>query len=158
MIQRVQTIFMLVSGLLMLALVAFPLWTKQNPNGNEQVMMGAFHLIHISKSAVVGKSGTFAIGVTAILSGLLSLATIFLYNKRKLQITLGGFNVLVICVHIALTVYYVHFVANKIFNPEQSGAFGWAFVFPILALICSQMANRFVWKDEKMVRDSERLR
>ncbi len=158
MIQRIQTVFMLISAALMLAMLAFPLWIKRSTDGAEQVVLGAFQLLHSSKAALVGQSGTYAIGVTAVLSAIVSIYAIFQYKKRRLQITLCGFNVVLICSNIGLVVYYVHFIANKIFSPEQYGAFGYAFFFPVIAVIFSQLASRFAWRDEKMVRDSERLR
>jgi hypothetical protein len=87
--------------------------------------------------------------VTAI-TGLLALATIFLFGNRKLQLKLcylGTFLALVL-----LAIYFVE-IANF-----KSGSIAlWAlFYFAIIG--CFLLAARGVSKDEKLVKSMDRLR
>lgn len=88
------------------------------------------------------------------LGGLVALVSIFLFKNRGLQMRLA---LLTIVLSILLFV-----VAGLLVMTEQQGtaeyeeSFGVA--LPILALIFGILANRFIQKDDKLVRSMDRLR
>jgi hypothetical protein len=88
-------------------------------------------------------------GVTA-LTGVLALATVFLYRNRKLQLKLcylGIFLTLAL-----LTIYFLEIAHFRSGNVAL-----WAlFYFAILG--CFVLALRGILKDEKLIRSMDRLR
>ena len=86
-----------------------------------------------------------------ILASLLSLVTIFLYHKRKLQAQLCLFHMLL------LVLWYVVLAVL----PQSLGGslvLAWPAVLPAVAIILSFMARKGVLADEKLVRSLDRIR
>jgi Domain of unknown function (DUF4293) len=55
-------------------------------------------------------------------------------------------------------VYHIMKDATLIVNPTESGDFGIGLVAIFVALISNWLANRFIKRDEQLVRDAERMR
>jgi len=68
---------------------------------------------------------------------------------------LGALNSLFMAVTIFSSVY---FATDLIKATEAGGRYGLGLWLPGLAVICNLVANFFIRKDERLVRDSERLR
>lgn len=129
MIQRVQTIYLLITVLLGVALY----FTSQDVNlwGNE-----------------------FIISMSAVLSMLLSFFSILSYKNRPRQILFNNLNMLINALLIGLLGYWMLNLSGGISIPEK----GIEFVFPLIALVFFAMANRNIKKDEKLVKSVDRLR
>lgn len=153
MIQRIQTIYLLIVAALNLLVVFLPLATVQ--------VDGAFYSFDAS-----GMSTTTApealvypawalMGLAAIIS-LLALATIFLFRRRMLQIRLCTFNTLLIIGFYALFAFYLW----KIASAAEAFTFRLqvALVFPLVSLILNWLAIRAIGADEMLVRSLNRLR
>ena len=86
-----------------------------------------------------------------MLASLLSLVTIFLYSKRKLQARLCIFHM------ILLVLWYLLLAVL----PQQlfgSLVLSWPAVLPAVAIVFSFMARKGILADEKLVRAADRLR
>lgn len=87
------------------------------------------------------------------LAGLLLLVTIFLFNNRKLQMT-------VTISAVALVLAGAAYGAFRFFSDVASGSatpdFG--LILPILAIVFGLLARNYIQKDEKLVRSADRLR
>ena len=129
MIQRVQTLF-----LLLLVLAQFSLF-----------MMGGE--ISIFGSSIIIKS----ISITSLFFGLLA---IFSYKNRKRQILLNQFNIFINALLIGLLIYWLLNVSGGINFPEK----GIELTFPLISLIGLFFANFYINKDEKLVKSVDRLR
>lgn len=87
-------------------------------------------------------------------SALLSLLSIFLYKNRKLQINLNWLNILLNILLIGYLVYVLLNLSGGLSNPEKGiGTLG-AFISIGLLLI----ANRYIKKDEELVKSIDRFR
>ncbi len=129
MIQRVQTLF-----LLLLVLAQFSLFMM----GGEISIMG---------SSIIIKS----ISITSLFFGLLA---IFSYKNRKIQILLNQFNIFINALLIGLLIYWLLNVSGGINFPEK----GIELTFPLISLIGLFFANFYINKDEKLVKSVDRLR
>lgn len=155
MIQRKQTLFLLVSGLLMLCTLFVALAKVTVPD-----MIYTFKPSGVEDlyGEIVQPSWVL-FGVT-ILIVLLSFITIFLYNNRVLQMRLTVFNlILKVGFYILVAVYLMNFKTYV-----QSVGADWSFritpwlVLPIVAIVFDYLAHRGIAIDEKKIRFMNRLR
>ncbi|MBL7741520.1 MAG: DUF4293 domain-containing protein [Chitinophagaceae bacterium] len=135
MIQRQQTLWLLLSTVCAFLTYKFPFYTGQLKEGKYEEMDGA--------------SNFFLLILTAV-SLLLSLITIFLYKERKkqLQFSIGG-------AVLALIILVIYF--SGISNYEK-GSFSITCLFAFAVLAGYIMAARGIWKDEKLVKSLDKLR
>jgi len=145
MIQRIQTIFLLLAALAFFSLFGLD-FLSSNINTQQFLADKSFDI-----------QDHIALTVLAALGGVLALATIFLFENRSLQMRFGY---LVMLLSIALPA-----VAAILFYQEWSGISNTAkltlqlgLAAPALSLIFSILANRFIRKDEKLVKSMDRLR
>jgi hypothetical protein len=71
-----------------------------------------------------------------------------------LQMKLGALNSLL----LAGTILSAFIFSNNLSKDFQGGQFGLGLWLPGIAVLCNLLANRFIRRDEKLVRDSNRLR
>ncbi len=150
MIQRIQTLFLLIASACMLIAVVTPL-----AKFNVGVDLIKFEALGLYKDGDIVNStwGLFAIGV---LSSLIALGSIFLFKTRMLQIRASIFNIMVMIGFYA----YFGFLFYKI-NPEsgiQFQNFGIGSIMPAIAIILTYLAIRKIGADEVLVRSLDRLR
>lgn len=163
MIQRIQSIFLLLITIAMLCLLFLPIWSKTDADGQEYVL-NAFSLAASSTpgtagtaTATVSKS-TIVIAVLAILAGLVALYEIFQYKNRLTQMKLGFLNTLLLAALMGSCFYYVSYVGEAVVKSNGRGEYEAGFYFPLLALALNALANRFIRRDEQLVRSVDRLR
>ena len=146
MIQRIQSLFLLLAALGSFALYLLPFAaTPQAVPANDIFADSVYNLMdHIG------------LIVFFSLAGLLALVAIFLYSNRRLQMRLTIFAVVAIVVGIAFgIVYFVNNSTglNDVQIADQAGVY-----LPVLSLIFALLAYRYINKDEKMVQSMDRLR
>lgn len=148
MIQRIQTIFLLLAAGLLAALLAVPfLRADTDTDYAASTVLG---------DQVFNLQDHLALLVLFLAAAGLALVSIFLFRKRPLQMT---FTVISVLINVA----GIGFAGYLLF---QSGAFdkgGLAVeagvAFPLLAIIFLLLAYRNIKKDEKLVQSSySRLR
>ena len=129
MLQRIQTIYLIVTILLSIALY----FTSQDVE-----VLGSYRMV----------------GMVACGSLLLSLITIFSYKNRPRQILFNKVNIFINALLIGLLVYWMLNLSGGISIPEK----GIEFIFPLVALVMFIFANIHIRKDEKLVKSVDRLR
>lgn len=88
-----------------------------------------------------------------LFSALLSVVSIFLFKNRLLQIRLGLLNILL----NILLVGYLAYSLSKLpggFSSEK----GIGLLAPFISIVLLIIANRFIRKDEKLVKSVDRFR
>lgn len=93
----------------------------------------------------------------AILGGIISLVAIFLYNNRLLQMRLS-YVTTVVSILLPLVAILLIYNEGTITTQADKIADGFGIYLPIVALIFSILAARFIKKDEETVRSMDRLR
>ena len=155
MIQRIQSVFLLLLAISMLCVLFLPIWAKTDPQTNQTVTLTATQLT--STNPAQPAIGTYAIAALAAISALVALAEIFQYKKRLTQLMLGSLNLLLISATIGASFYYSS-QGEQMVNVKMPGTFEAGFYLPTLALLLNLLANRFIRRDEKLVRSMDRLR
>ena len=156
MIQRVQTLFLLGASILLILILFFPIWSAEG--ANLKAIADAYSVKVLNEnSQVVKEESTVYIAALAILSAITAFFAIFQYKNRGLQVRLGLLNILLIsgiigCYFIAIS------NGQEAIPMEEESSFKISFFLPLIALLFTLLANRFIKKDEKLVRSADRLR
>jgi len=167
MIQRIQSVFLLILVIAMISLLFLPLWSKTNPQTNEEVVLTAFALraepLAITDGATAATANavdqnTMVIGGLAILIALVALYEIFQYRSRFTQMKLGLLNSLLLAALLGTSFYFASYVGDELVKTNQVGSYEAGFYLPVLGLIVNALANRFIKRDEDLVRSVDRLR
>lgn len=91
--------------------------------------------------------------ISFLIGGALSLAAIFLFKNRKLQMNLSLVAILATVVGLVLALIF--FFGDAAHN---QAAFGLGFILPVLTIVFAFLGWRNIKKDEKLVRSMDRLR
>ncbi|MDC0230322.1 DUF4293 domain-containing protein [Aureispira] len=138
-IQRIQTLYLLLVSFLGGSLFTIPFAIA--PQEQEGIFLDGLLNIH-------DHSGLMVMCVLII---VLSLVATFLYNNRVLQINLSKVNMLISSVLFIFAAYLYYAVKD---NALISGGI----LVPVIVVVLLFFANKNILKDEKLVRDSNRLR
>lgn len=154
--QRIQTVFLIIVVISMIASVLFPIWVY-NPGMENSHELYALH--YTVKENGVAKTQYFPYSITAVFAiATITLAIISIgkYKNRILQRKLGALNSLFMALTVAAAVYF----ANQLIHVHEIGGqrYSLGLYLPIVAVVSNFLANRFIMRDEKLVRDSDRLR
>lgn len=146
MIQRIQSIFLLLASGASLGLFGLPL--AKTPQAIESSMIFGDALYNVDDQ--VGLSVLFG------LAGALALIAIFLFRNRSLQ-SKASLSALIL--NIGGLVFAIYYLTQNLTEAGKAAielAFGAA--FPVIAVFFCFLAYRFIKKDDKLVRSMDRLR
>jgi len=151
MLQRIQTLYLLIASVSMLLASIFPLARFIMLNGDVVI----FKAMGIYVNGYLNFS-TWALMVIGAITSLLAVFTIFLYKGRLLQIRLTIFNTLI------MVGFYIFagFLFFKIVNSQEIERLwvDFAAFFPLVAIVVNILAIRRIYADEALVRSLSRLR
>lgn len=150
MLQRIQSLYLLLAAAGMLVSVAAPLATFFF---NTDVVVLEAMGIYLNGNLTDSTWGLFTIGLT---SSILALITIFLYKNRMIQIRLSVFNAVLMLgfyLYFGFIIYKVFPMENLSFNKIGFGA-----IMPIISIIFTILAIRKIGADEALVQSLNRLR
>lgn len=168
MLQRVQSIFLLLVAICMILMLFFPIWSKGGTSDDqtEMIELNAFKQVYTSvdtmsadqESAMEEETvSRIYIAILALIAAGVAVFSIFKYGNRLTQIKLGALNSLLMAGTLGLSLYFI-MDAEKVVNPSVQGNYSLGFFMPIAALIFNMLANRFIRRDEKLVRSVDRIR
>ena len=72
--------------------------------------------------------------------------------------TLGLINSVLIAISLGICFYQVFKVGVPMFEPEVQGNYGAGFAAAVVAMLANMIANRFIRRDEMLVKSSDRMR
>lgn len=153
--QRIQTVFLVIAIVSLIAAILFPIWV-QNVNGETHKLF-ALHYSITREGGEIVKTQYFPYSTTAVLAIAaitISLIEIGKFRNRVLQMKLGALNSL----FLAGTIVSAFVFSNQLAQQFQGGQLGLGLWLPGVAVLCNLLANVFIRRDEKLVRDSNRLR
>lgn len=159
MIQRLQSVFLFLVALAMTGTLFSPIWLQVNPGNTQKMELDAWYLIlkSLPEEDIISVSGNYYIGIMAIIAAFLALYSLFQYKNRKKQLLLNMINALLMGITLGLVVF-VSYQANLEFNPNVSGAYVLGFYCIVFGLIMNLIANRFIKKDELLIKSIDRIR
>lgn len=148
MIQRIQTVYLLLAITAIIIALYLPLGYMIEPNGSE-------HVFNNLGVMLIGEyQSTWGLFVILIIAIIAAAGAIVLFKNRMLQLRFGIFSSLM-CIG-----YYLAFLAFYLVLRNDAIVFRlhWALCLPLVALILNYLAVRAIGKDEAMVQAADRLR
>jgi Domain of unknown function (DUF4293) len=144
MIQRIQSIYLLVATLLSGGLIfILNLWVDEQETK-------FFVLDSFSSENTMLK----VMGVFFFVSALLTFIAIFQFKNRQLQFVLGRLSILTNFIIIGIVVYFTQNLSGEI-NVSEKGI---GLLIPILTIVFVVIANKAIKRDEELVKSVDRLR
>ncbi len=136
MLQRIQTIYLLISAVISGGLIfVFHLWTTLNEVEFYAIEDQLFLALFLCSSA-------------------LALITIFKYKNRQTQFVLGRLNIILNFILLGLFVYRSLNLSGETVVSEK----GIGMLLPIFSIVFLVLANKAIKKDEDLVKSVDRLR
>jgi hypothetical protein len=160
MIQRIQTIFLLIVGLAMLMFLFAPIWQKVDSSSGASYTLTAFYLEMVSapEDGVKNEFVPYVVpGILGLLAVCIAFIAIGMYKKRMRQIMLSTLNSILIGTALGLSAYWATQAEGE-FLPGIQGNYSYGLFLPAIALVFNSLAVRFIRKDERLVRSMDRLR
>ena len=147
MIQRIQTVFLFLSAVFAGILFFAPVASFNV--GGEFVNMSIF--------GVENHANALLLLILAILMLVVPMVTIFMYKKRELQLKLSSLNVFLNALFCGLIfLFYVDNVQDKLQAETVVYAFGT--YIPLINMVLSILAMRWIKKDIDLIKSIDRLR
>lgn len=146
----------------MIMVTFLTLWEQVNPEQSQKMELTAWTLSTYSvengkEEMVIDQKGVYYIGILCLVAASLALYSLFQFRNRLRQMFLNMINSLVMGITLGVVVYQ-SYQSNMDFNPTVSGAFVLGFYAIIVAIILNVISNRFIRKDEKLIRSVDRIR
>ena len=152
MIQRIQTVYLLLVVVLGITLCFMPVLQFVTPEEAETLQIWELSAFRFADIPLQGLCG---LAVATVLIPLLALIDIFLYNNRLLQARLNIFTVMLCLGYYGVLAIYV-WLARTALGVDWH-ILPWASI-PLVCLILTVMATRRILKDEALVRAADRIR
>lgn len=154
MIQRIQSLYLLITAVLMALVVFLPL--GRFLSADQEFILTAFGI----KEA----HGEYAanlpyLGILAGIAALLPFVTIFLYRNRFAQIRFCIVEIVLLIGSQLLLAYYVYHGSSAFDGPGGlTISYSVVDILPLVGIILTWLALRGVSKDEALVRSLNRIR
>ncbi len=143
MIQRVQTVYLLMASIMSGVLIfVFNLW--------KSIEKSIFALDLLTSESNLLK----LIPILFLVAAILAFVAIFIFKNRKLQFVVGRFTILINLILLGLLIYVSLTLPGEASVSEK----GIGMFIPILAILLLVLANKAIKKDEDLVKSVDRLR
>jgi hypothetical protein len=158
MLQRIQTLYLVLIAIATLLLFFFPLADYYNElHGNYKFFIYGIKCMDPEPRVLFSPYFTLPLLALVTASFIFTVVTIFQYKNRLRQIRLCAFNMLA---NIVLVMVIFFFYAPKIktltlTEPDYNYV---GMILPLISIVLLILANRAIRKDEALVRSSDRLR
>ena len=152
MIQRIQTLFLLAAAALLAGMLVLPLAEIQTDAGITYT--GFCRGFQDGNGDLV--VSTWPLFILALTMACLLLVNIFLFRKRKIQIRICVYSIVLGFGLIGMMYYFWVIVFRQLLVADYW--FRMPVVFPVLAIILIYLAFRGIRKDEILIRSLDRIR
>jgi hypothetical protein len=152
MLQRIQTVYLLLIVALTTAMLFLPLAAVQSEGVSYTFDALGLHTVAAQPEPAYPVWALFALPVVI---ALLALLTVFLYKNRILQIRLCIFNAILL---VGFYGIFAFFLWNLSAQPGFHFSVRLALAFPLVNLILDYLTIRNIGADETLVRSLHRLR
>lgn len=149
MIQRIQSVYLLIVAILSVIIISNPIGSLVGTDNS---------ITEFTNLSLVYQDGAknyepWALFAIQLLSAMISFVTIFLYKRRMLQLRLSIFNIVLgIGYYGALVTFVLLLKGDASFVPS------WIVCLPFAGIVLDWLAIRAIGKDEILVRAYDRLR
>ena len=154
MIQRIQTVYLLIAEMLIAALFFVPFAEIAGKEGSRyRFDINGIFTLGVPNSEMI--YGSLPLVILWALSMILILVTIFVFKNRILQMRISSINIFLM-LSLSGLIYYYGWSGAKILTGVYS--FNIYLVFPLIAAVLIYLAKRAINKDELLVRSIDRIR
>ena len=153
MIQRIQSLYLLGSFVLIGIMFFFPLAELIDRDG--QAYQFLYRGIPALSEGAPAVFLAYPVAILLTIIVLISLVTIFCFKKRVLQVRLTIFNMVCMLGAIGLIYYSINSQTKEL---DAIANYSFINAFPLVALVLSYLALRSIGKDEALIRSIDRIR
>jgi hypothetical protein len=158
MLQRIQTIFLSLLALTMVAFLILPLWEKKILLTGQTYQLYAWKLVITDGAALQTYYKPYMVlGILASIIAIMALYALFCFNNRGRQLVVGTFNNLLLTILLGLTIYCI--VSNReegLLQAKRYYCMG--FFMPLIGILVNIGTNYFIRRDEALVQSTNRIR
>ncbi|HQB27976.1 MAG TPA: DUF4293 domain-containing protein [Paludibacter sp.] len=155
MLQRIQTIYLLLTVILISLMFFLPIAGLQNVQDGIIYELNYKGLFELNVSGNTFVANVWMLTALMVMIPSLALITIFLFKKRFLQIRLIIFNIVLMAGYYGMLFIYLwqygKSLSAKLFVEIPSA-------FPLVCIILNILAIRAIARDEALIRSLNRLR
>ena len=156
MIQRIQSLFLFIVFATSLAAFFYPIANFLS-SPLYTIELGVFGIKEFADYGMEWPN-TILLPVVLGLTGFIAFITIFLYKRRRVQVRLIRFDLLLNIIYLALIFFYYVPELENITQTNADYISEPGIYLPIVSVVFLILANRFIAKDEKLIRSADRLR
>lgn len=154
MIQRIQTLYLLISVVLLALMLFFPLVEFANEEG-VVFLLSAFGIDDLQNTGALVNVQTYPVSVILLVIVAVNLVAVFLHKKRLLQLRFCVYNMVFMLGALVVIYFYSSQIASQTGTSIQ---YAWPSIMPIISVILTLLAIRGIRKDIKLLRSAERIR
>ncbi len=157
MIQRIQTLFIIVALAAFIACFFLPFWKYVGTNPDYVYLVSLLSVSFVSGLNQNIAVGTLPVIVLVSVTTILSLVSLFYYKKRELQIKINNYNLFITLIFTATIFLWIPYMIQEKL-PAANSEWQFGLIMPLISIICLVLANIFIKKDENLVKSADRLR
>ncbi len=158
MIQRVQSIFLFLVAVSMGFTLSLDLWQQVGIDSGESFTLTALFLEKYDSSGeVILSESKWYLAAIASFVGFLAIISIFQFRNRGRQMMLNMINSLFM-VGLVAAIFLTTNGINSELGLADNGEYKIGFWTILVAMVFNMLANRFIRKDEALVRSVDRIR
>ncbi len=154
MLQRIQSVYLFLSSLILLLLLNNPVARLVISEG--LILNLNVFIIEAEQHADFESINVWPLTTLTITVFLVGLVSIFLYKKRTIQMRLCVFNMILMFGLVGLIFFYTKMTVKEL--DGISSVFLWPIVIPFISIILTYLALKAIQKDDALVKSYERLR
>ena len=155
MIQRIQSIYLLLASISSGILLGTPLYYSETASAKYTLYIGGLLQTHPEESILSNHPALFSVG---ILLTLFPVIILFLYKKRQIQMRLSASAMMANTAMLMLLAGIANKSLEQITGDHLNEAFGVGLLLPALSIVFLFLANKAIRKDDKLIRSADRLR
>jgi FtsH-binding integral membrane protein len=155
MIQRIQTVYLLVANIILLWLFKAPI--AQLELNNSQFLLFFHNRIEpVSAESQIEPISTWPVSLLLLIIISIGLFVIFQFKNRIRQIRLCIFSILLQFGLVGLIYYFTKFTLRQLGGIES--VFLWPVVIPFISIVLTYLALKGIQKDELLIKSIDRFR
>ena len=157
MIQRIQSVWLLVSSLVLFGLFLFPYvgYIDLVGLGKNIYVTGVYSSVN---NVATKESGFLLMTIVTVLLGLFPLFIVFKYKSRKLQLKLILGQVVLLCLMAIWMFVAASRILDQINQTIGANNIGVGFFLLPVSVLCLAFAIKGIRNDEKLIKSADRLR
>ena len=151
--QRIQTLFLVLVVVSMVIGLFLPIW--KIVDGTREMQLYPLHFTTIENGNRITQYFPYSLtAIFMVAAATIAIMEIRRFDNRLTQIKLGTLNSMILAgVMISIVVFY-----NSVTKEYGYNRFGIVIWVVFFGVACNWLALRFIRRDEKLVRDSNRIR